>query len=286
MPLSKHLIGPGFGIELQGVEIGADIDADDLRQIYALTAEYGVTVIRGQRLEDEQLHTFMASLGEPVVALKSDADLPVHRRCVVPISNVDEHGQLLPQNDWNVQQNRANELWHTDLTFQKPRASLSMLYARTIPPEGGDTDYCDTRLLWETMTADEQGRLAQLVCRHDGFTSRRRYGIRDWPQELLDSYPPVDRPLVTPHTFTRRHALTIGSYVDRVLGMPAEESERLLQELLERATAPAFVYSHRWAEDDLILWDNRATLHRATPFDLTRYPRDMRGARLFDPLNP
>jgi alpha-ketoglutarate-dependent 2,4-dichlorophenoxyacetate dioxygenase len=285
MPWTRKKLAPRLGIELLGLTISPALGPADREAVYAATAEHGVTLIRGQSLRDEDIYDFASSIGDEMVQIQFLKDQPAHARGVIPLRNIDAEGNLLPADDWNVQQNRANELWHTDLSFQKPRATLSMLYARIVPPEGGDTQFCDTRLLWEAMTDDERASLSALRCTHWGFHSRRKFGFTDLPQEALDRYPPIERPLVCPHRPSGRTALTIGAYVASVEGME-DASEAFLDDLVARATVPANVYSHRWRAGDLLLWDNRCMIHRATPWDLARHARDMRGVRLFDPANP
>ena len=285
MPWTERSLTPRFGVELSGMTISPELGEADRKAVYAATAKHGVTVIRGQSLSDEDIYDFATSIGDELVQVQFLKDAPPHARGVIPLRNIDAEGNLLPADDWNVQQNRANELWHTDLSFQKPRATLSMLYSRIVPPEGGDTQFCDTRLLWESLPAREQAHLAGLTCTHWGFHSRRKFGLADMPQEVIDRYPPVERPLVHPHRPTGRTALTIGAYVASVGGM-GDESGAFLDEMVARATVPDHVYTHRWRVGDLLLWDNRCMIHRATPWDLSRHPRDMRGVRLFDAANP
>lgn len=283
MPWTARPLTPRFGVELSGLTISPALAQTDRRAIYDATADHGVAVIRGQALGDEDIYDLAMSLGDEMWEIQFLAYAPPHARGVIPLRNIDADGKLLAADDWNVQQNRANELWHCDMTFQKPRATLSMLYSRIIPPEGGDTHFCDTRLLWESLSAEEKARLAGLNCTHWGVASRRKFGFDDMPQEAMDRYPPVERPLVYEHR--ERTALTIGAYVTTVDGM-GEASEAFHDDLLARATVPENVYIHRWQVGDLLLWDNRCMLHRATPWDLTRHARDMRGVRLFDAANP
>jgi alpha-ketoglutarate-dependent 2,4-dichlorophenoxyacetate dioxygenase len=252
MPWTENPLTPRLGVELSGLTISPDLAEADRKAVYAATARHGVTVIRGQSLGDDDIHDFAASLGDELWEIKLAAYAPTQARGVSPLRNVDDDGNLLPADDWNVQQNRANELWHCDMTFQKPRATLSMLYARIVPPEGGDTQFCDTRLLWESLA----------------------------PQEAMDGYPPVEWPLVHRDGPSGRTALTMGAYVTMVAGMDEARSQAFHDALLARATVPDHVYTHRWRVGDLLLWDNRCMLHRATAWDLTRHKRDMRGVRL------
>jgi alpha-ketoglutarate-dependent 2,4-dichlorophenoxyacetate dioxygenase len=275
-----------FGAELTGNQVGHSLSAEDRRAVYDATARYGLTVIPRQHLSDRDLHDFFSSLGDPLFDLRVPNGQTPRAGGIVPLTNIDAAGNRLPITDGNVQQNRANELWHTDLTFQTPRATLSLLYARLVPPQGGDTEFCDTRLACEQLSATEREYLASLTCRHVGAHSRRKYGFTNWDPGASNLYPAVERPLTVTHLPTGRTALTIGSYVESIKGMSYEDSQALLDGLLERATAPENVYVHRWTAGDLLLWDNRCMLHRGRPFDLSAHRREMRAARLFDPANP
>jgi alpha-ketoglutarate-dependent 2,4-dichlorophenoxyacetate dioxygenase len=271
------------GVELSGQTIGSDLSADDRRQIYRATEIHGVTLIRDQQLDDRALYEFLATLGDTVVQPPAMEGVEDYARGVIPIGNVDKDGNLLPADDWNVQQNLANELWHTDMTFLTPRATVSLLYAKVVPPEEGNTEFCDTRLFWDVLGEDEREYLRGLTCHHSVFHSRKRYGFTNWPESGRELYPSIRRPLVHVQQSTGRTALTLAAYIESIEGMTEAESDALVDDLTARATVPENVYSHRWRPDDLVLWDTRCMMHRARPFDMTRYPRDMRGMRLCDP---
>lgn len=276
---------PDFAAELTGQQI-SEANTEERRDLYVSVMRYGVTVIPRQRLDDRGLQEFASSLPDPVVYLTAIKGISAQCSGVIPLTNLsDVDGSVLPADDRTVEQNRANELWHTDLTFQQPRATLSMLYARRVPHEGGETEFCDTRLFWEALESEEQAVLRGHHCTHWGPYSRRKYGFVDWKPPASFAFPPVVRPMTFDHPRTGRTSLTIGSYVQQVNDLTEEQSQALLDRLIERATIPARVYAHRWSAGDLLLWDNRAMLHRARPFDLHE-PRDMRAVRLYDPLHP
>jgi alpha-ketoglutarate-dependent 2,4-dichlorophenoxyacetate dioxygenase len=285
MPWTQRRLTGRVGIELLGEQIGPALSAADRQAARDATAEHGVTVIRDQQLSDEAIHDFFVSLGGKIVEPQAQDGVPPATRGVMPLGNVGEDGKLLPADDWNVQQNLANELWHTDMTFVTPRATFSLLYSLTVPPEGGNTEFCDTRLFWESLSADEQQRLSALRCAHSVIHSRRKFGFTEWPPELVDRYPPVERPLVMVQPATGRTALTLAAYIQRVEGMTEAESEALVEDLTARATVPDNVYSHRWRAGDLLIWDNSCMMHRARPFDMTVHARDLRAARLCDPAS-
>ncbi len=283
MPWTERKLTDRVGIELTGLRLGPNLSAADRNAVYDATVRHGVTVLPGQDLSDDDIYDFAASLENPVVDVRNLEGVEDSR--VTPLGNIDLDGNRVPVDDWILQQNRANELWHIDMTFMTPRASISMLYGRIVPREGGDTEFCDTRLLWDALGDDERERLRSMNCWHSIIHSRRKYGFDDWTQEALDRFTAVPRPMVQPQPATGRTALTLASHIQAIDGLSREETLALVDDLTERATLPENVYSHRWTEGDFLLWDNRCMMHRARPFDLATHARDVRAIRLYDPAN-
>jgi alpha-ketoglutarate-dependent 2,4-dichlorophenoxyacetate dioxygenase len=164
----------------------------------------------------------------------------------------------------------------------RPRVTLSMLFGLMIPPEGGNTEFCDTRLAYEALTPEQQARLALLTATHSTLHSRKLTGFTDWSEEALAMLGAVERPLIGYHEETGRKTLALASHIAALSGYSEEDSAPVLRDLTERATVPENCYAHRWREGDFLLWDNRAVMHRARPFDMTRHGRDMRSVRLVD----
>jgi alpha-ketoglutarate-dependent 2,4-dichlorophenoxyacetate dioxygenase len=285
MPWAQRVLTDrGVGVELTGERIGPGLSQADRRAVREATARHGVTVMRDQQLSDQEIYDFFVSLGDRIVEVAALEGVPPAERGVMQLGNVDRQGNLLPADDWNMQQNIANEQWHTDMTFLPQRATLSLLYALTVPPEGGNTEFCDTRLFWETLDEGERAHLSSLTCAHSVIHSRRRMGF-DWPAEGIDRFPPISRPLVMVQPATGRTALTLAAYIQSTEGMSDEESQAFVDNLIERATIPENVYSHRWRAGDLLIWDNSCMMHRARPFDMTIHARDLRAARLCEPAS-
>jgi alpha-ketoglutarate-dependent 2,4-dichlorophenoxyacetate dioxygenase len=207
------------------------------------------------------------------------SDLPQGK--LLAITNLDAKGELRPAGDWYVRAMKGNELWHVDLSFMRPRATLSILYGRVVTPVGGNTEFCDLRLACEALPAEERAHLATLTADHDIFQSRRSLGFDELNEEELGKHPPVPRPLLSRHE-SGRDTLLLASHISRLSGYDRAESAAMLRALTARATVPANVYSHEWRAGDLLLWDNRCVMHRATPFDDAAHPRDLRAARLCD----
>jgi alpha-ketoglutarate-dependent 2,4-dichlorophenoxyacetate dioxygenase len=283
MPWTERKLSEHVGIELTGARLGPDLSTADRNAVYDATARYGMAVLPGQDLTDDDIFEFAASLEDEVVEVRNLEGVPDSR--VMPLGNVDLDGNRVPVDDWVLQQNRANELWHIDLTFMTPRASISMLYGRIVPPEGGDTEFCDTRLLWESLSEAERERLRGMTCWHSIIHSRKRYGFDNWNQEARKRFQAVPRPMVQPQPRTGRTALTLASHIQAIDGLSQEEALALVDDMIERATLPENVYSHRWSAGDFLLWDNRCVMHRARPFDLAAHNRDVRAIRLYDPAN-
>lgn len=279
MAWTERRLTPGFGIELSGQAIDPALPRAERDAIYAAVMRYGLVVIPGQSLSDDELHDFAGTLGRVFAAPKVEGVPPTK---VLPISNVDAAGKQLPPDDWWVRQNMANELWHVDNTFMRPRATLSFLYGREVTPVGGDTEFCDMRLAWEALSADDQARVEGLTAYHSIMHSRATYGFDEWSREEQARFPPIPRPLVALHEESGRKSLLLASHIADIEGMTRDAAAALIGDLTARATAPERCYVHRWTQGDLLLWDNRCIMHRATPFDLARYRRDMRGLRLMD----
>jgi alpha-ketoglutarate-dependent 2,4-dichlorophenoxyacetate dioxygenase len=279
MPWNERRLTPGFGLELSGQTIGPELPQGERTAVYNAVMQYGVVVVSGQSLSDDALFDFAASVGE-VNPTPNVTGVPPTR--VMPLSNIDAEGRLLPPDDWWVRQNMANELWHTDLTFMRPRATVSMLYGREVPPTGGNTEFCDMRLAYEALSPEEQVKLDSLTSYHSIMHSRATYGFDEWSREDQKRFPPIPRSLVAHHEESGRKALILASHISAIDGYDDKDATALVGELTARATAPEHCYAHRWSQGDLLLWDNRCVMHRATPFDVANHRRDMRAVRLID----
>jgi alpha-ketoglutarate-dependent 2,4-dichlorophenoxyacetate dioxygenase len=280
MPWTQRKLTERFGIELTGARIGPDLPQTERMAVYDAVVHHGVAVVRGQELSDDDLYDFAQAVGVVVAVPTGLPDLPPSRMLV--FTNLDADGKLLPPDHQWIRPNAANELWHTDMTYMRPRASVSMLYGLVIPPEGGDTEFCDMRLAYDALSPEEKERFEPLTATHSTLHSRALTGFTDWSEEMLARLGSVDRRLIDIHEETGRKTLRLASHISDISGHSREESAALMRELTERATAPERCYSHRWQAGDLLLWDNRCVMHRATPFDLAHHRRHMRGVRLVD----
>jgi alpha-ketoglutarate-dependent 2,4-dichlorophenoxyacetate dioxygenase len=179
----------------------------------------------------------------------------------------------------------ANRLWHTDSSFRHVPAQASLLYARTVAPIGGHTEFADLRAAWDALPEATRRRIGALVVEHWFMTSRAKVGFSQFTDDERADLPPVQQLLVRTISENGRRSLYLASHAERVLGVPAEESRRLLDELTAHATQRQFVYTHRWRPHDLVIWDNRCTMHRGTDFDDLRWKRDVQRATVSDTGN-
>jgi alpha-ketoglutarate-dependent 2,4-dichlorophenoxyacetate dioxygenase len=198
------------------------------------------------------------------------------------VSNLDERGQILSLDDQRRAYRDGNQLWHTDSSFRQKSATWSMLHARIIPPDGADTEFADTRAAYDALPAATKTKLEGLIAEHSIWHSRAQLGGYTPTEEEKKLRPPARHPVVRRHPGSGRNALYIASHASHIIGWPVDEGRKLLEELLAFATQPRFVYRHKWRLGDLVMWDNRCTLHRATPFESTTHVRDMRRSTVID----
>jgi alpha-ketoglutarate-dependent 2,4-dichlorophenoxyacetate dioxygenase len=275
---SIRKLHPGFGAELSGHEITPLLGQGLRDEVLHAVHRFGVVVIPQQDLPDTMLHDFAASIGK----VHEPRALAYGSSGVSRLTNLGEDGNILPPKAKTVRVNDANELWHTDSTYLRPRAAISVLHARVIPPAGGNAEFCDTRCAYENLDAVLRAELSGLVASHSLIHSRALTGFSDWTDEERLGLVPVDRPLVHRHEESGRMALCLAAHIAGIKPLTEDRAELLLQLLTEAATAPDCVYAHHWHVGDLLLWDNRCTMHRARPYEQMRYGRDMRTIRLDD----
>ena len=289
MALSVTPLTPVFAARITGVDLSRPIDGDTKRAIEQAMDRYAVCVLPDQRIDDEQQVAFAGLYGPLEVSPpKQDSsgkavyNKRVSRREIFDISNLDENGKILDESDARSTYRLGNELWHTDSSFRQKSATWSMLHARVIPPTGGDTEFADTRAAYDALPDAMKKRLEGLVAEHSIWRSRAIHGGYAPTEEERKLRPPARHRLVRRHPGSGRNCLYVASHATHIFGMPEKEGRALLDELIEFATQPRFVYIHKWRRGDLVIWDNRATMHRATPFEATGHVRDMRRSTIID----
>ena len=279
--MSIENITPAFGGVLRNFHANGSLDGVTLGQLRAAMDDRAVLVIKGQQhLQDEDLAGFSALLGRmhtSITADRSDMDRRLTDKVLSDISNIDRDGAILPSDNARRLQQRANLIWHTDNSFRRPAGLYTLLAARIVPPVDGETEFADTRAAFDALPDATRQRLRGLQVEHSLAHSRFLVGTETlFEAEEATRFPAVVQPLVRRQESSGREALYIGSHARQIVGWSYEDSQELLTELLEFATRPSFVYRHAWSVGDLVMWDNRVTLHRALPFDDVQHRRDLR----------
>ena len=279
MTISVAPLVDGFVAELTGLDLQRTPDGDELAVIVDALAKHGVLVIRGRLLTiDEQIRfaRLFGPLETAVGAVRRQRQSRFDRDEVVDVSNLKADGQLRNAEDsWRLMQ-RANQLWHTDSSFKAIPGKYSFLHAHSVPPEGGDTEFADLRAAFDALDADTRACIVNLNAEHSMMHSRQLAGFNDYDDRDRAAYPPVSRPLVRSVSESARTSLYLASHASHIIGWPVSEGRKLLDELTRFATQQRFVYRHSWRVGDLVVWDNRCTMHRALPYDDQRDERDMR----------
>jgi alpha-ketoglutarate-dependent 2,4-dichlorophenoxyacetate dioxygenase len=288
MSLTIFPITPTFAAEVGDLDLSKPISPGDLAAVHSAFAAYAVLVFTAQDLTAEQHLAFASNFGplERTVQLAMKSERLRVREELADVANMDPDGKL-----WNKDsrmrafQLQGNRLWHTDSSFKAPAGLASLLYARSIPPVGGHTEFADLRAAYDALPETTRRRLDGLVAEHSLLHSRGKLGFTDFSDEERRAFAPVARPLVRTLPDSGRTTLYIASHIGRIRGLADEETLRLMNELTAHATQRQFVYTHRWRVGDVVMWDNRCTMHRGTDYDDLRWPRDMQRATTSDRID-
>jgi alpha-ketoglutarate-dependent 2,4-dichlorophenoxyacetate dioxygenase len=257
-------LGPGFAAELRGATL-AEVAADDgaYEQARAAFEEHSVLVFRNQDVSDEAQLAFSRQFGPLEVTKVGSQGAGTN---LVILTTIDETGRVVPADHRLALRNKANQLWHTDSTFKRVPALASVLSARIIPEKGGETEYVSTRLAWERLEPALRQRLEKSFAWHDYAHSRGKIAPDLASTEERAALPPQCWRLVWKNPANGRSALYIASHAYAIEGMEPQAAQELLAELMDAATAPGSSYVHRWRNGDVVMWDNRATMHRGRPW--------------------
>lgn len=275
---------PVFAAEAAGIDLASAEDPAQLEAIRDGMDQYAVLVFREQRFDDESQLAFARRFDGRLHSKTGVAALGPNRfgnEALTDVSNVDRDGGILPADDRLRQYGLANRLWHTDASFEDPPGRYSILSARVLPTHGGDTEFADTRAAWDSLPEAMQQRLEGLRAHHSIAYSRIVLGFEFSGNEAARLEGQV-QPLVRTNPRTGRRSLYVASHCSRILDWPLPDGRLLLRDLIEHATRPDNVYRHTWRSGDVVIWDNRATMHRATPFDDGSEPREMRRVTTLD----
>jgi alpha-ketoglutarate-dependent 2,4-dichlorophenoxyacetate dioxygenase len=284
MNFELHPLHPLFAAEVRGVDLRQPPTPELVRAIDDAMDRHAVVVLRDQHIDDDQQLAFAKALGplEPMQAVvEADRQRLKHRE-MVDISNLGVDGSILAADDRRRMFNLGNLLWHSDSSFKATPAKYSMLHARVLPPSAPDTEFADMRAAWDALPATLQEVARPLVCDHSLIYSRALLGFDDFTPEEREWFAPVPQRLVRRHAGSGRLSLYLSAHIGTIHGWQRPEAMAFIRDLTEHATQREFVYSHPWREHDLVIWDNRCTMHRARPFDDKKFKRDMRRLTLED----
>ena len=283
MALTINQIHPVFVGEISGVDLTKPLSRDEAAAIEEGMNRYGVLVFRDQNITDEQQIAFTKNFGDLEVKAKpgnirkaSESRLGAG---IGDLSNLTKDGKIIEADDRQWFFKLGDRLWHSDSSYAVIPAKFSALSARAIPSWGGNTDFADMRAAYDALDDRTKGEVEDLICEHSLIYSRAAVGFTDLTPEEIANFKPVLQRLVRTHQATGRKSLFLSSHAGAIVGWTIPEARSYLRELTEHATQREFVYSHQWRQYDLVMWDNRATMHRAKRFDRNEV-RDMRRTTL------
>jgi alpha-ketoglutarate-dependent 2,4-dichlorophenoxyacetate dioxygenase len=283
MAMRVRQLHPVFVGEVTGVDLRQPLAESDVAAIEAAIDRHAVLVFPDQPLTDAQQLAFSRRLGPLETSIRTLR--PDNRDRLDPhisdISNLDDKSAMMARDDRRRIGQLANQLWHTDSSFKPVPARYSLLSARVIPPEGGETEFADLRAAYDALPARTQAEIEDLVAEHWYLHSRNQIAFADFTAEERAGLEPVRQVLVRVHPGSGRKTLYLASHASHIVGMPVPEGHLLLRDLMEHATQRPFVYRHRWRVGDLVMWDDRCTMHRGRPYD-PRHVRDMHRTTVSD----
>jgi len=283
MAVSIRPLGPVFAGEIEGVDCRKPLSAEVVAAIEAGMDQYAVLVFRDQKITDDEQISFTRHFGE-----LENYNTPGHVRKredhrlgpgIADFSNLDKHGNIMSAEDRIWFFKLGDRLWHSDSSFRPIPAKYSILSGRVIPSWGADTEFADMRAAYDALDERTKAEIEDLVCEHSLKYSREAIGFTDLTEEEIAAFRPVRQRLVRTHPATGRKSLFLAAHAGAILGWTIPEARMFLRDLTEHATQSQFVYSHPWQPYDLVMWDNRTTMHRARRFDRNEV-RDVRRTTL------
>ena len=267
-----------LGFRLTGLDAAKPLAPADVATVERAMDEHAVIVLPGQDITDEQQLAFTRNFGELEEGANStvrNSELRLDPR-FADVSNLDKDGRKLARDNKRRMASLGNRLWHSDASFRAVPARYSLLSGRIVPPEGPDTEFADMRAAYDALDARTKAEIEDLVCEHSLIYSRGQLGFTEFLPDERVAMRPVRQRLVRRHPVTRRKSLFLASHIGAIVGWPRPEAMAFIRDLIEHATQPEFVYVHKWAPHDLVIWDNRTTMHRVRRFDDLDIVRDVR----------
>jgi alpha-ketoglutarate-dependent 2,4-dichlorophenoxyacetate dioxygenase len=280
MHITMHPVRPDFVAEVAGVEISRRLTAPEVTAIEGGMDRYAVLVCRDQALTDEQQCDFSRNFGELEVTLIGQMSKPNERRLgpveMGDISNLDAAGKMRARDDARRMYALGNRLWHSDASFRTTGAGYSLLSARVVPSVGGNTEFADMRAAYDALDEATKRLVEDLVTEHSIAFSRGELGFDDYGAGNEDKVRPVRHRLVRTHPVSGRKSLYLSAHIGGIVGWPVPEARAFIRDLTEHATQPRFTHAHQWRVNDLVMWDNRTTMHRARRYQDLQDVRDLR----------
>ncbi len=277
-------VHPHFAARVEGMDFRRPLSDEQKTAVRAAMDKYAVVVFPGQSMDDDEQEAFARQFGEveetPTLVDQSRRRLPNLK--INDISNLGPDGEIWPADDRRRMFNLGNLLWHSDSSFKPTPAYWSMLQAKVIPPVGGETEFVDMRVAWEHLPEELKEEVIDLTAYHSLIYSRSQLGFDEFSPEEAERCKPVPQRLVRLHKESGRLSLYLSAHIGAIDGWSRPEAMALIRHLTEFATQREFVYSHEWTVGDLVIWDNRCTMHRGTRFADKTYPRDLRRVTLMD----
>jgi len=275
---------PIFAAEILGADLGSPPTSELVATVHAAMDRYAVVVVRGASLSDDDHIRFSRAFGPLELPPRLGRPEPLKRRMrpeLFNASNLDEDGNIIPQDSEKLKLAKGAQRFHTDSSFNALPTKWSLLLGHAVPPTGGDTHFVDMRAVYDALPGETKVRIADLVAVHDFWRGRERTGLTGVTEAQRASMPPVTHALVRTMPYGRK-SLYIGGHAVGIVGWPDKDAMTLLDELYAFATQEKFVYVHKWRKADLVIWDNRCTLHRATPLESDFYKRDVRRTTIME----
>ncbi len=278
MPISIHPLHPVFVGEVSGANLTRPLSKDEVAAIEAGMDRYAVLVFRNQEISDDQQMAFTLNFGAIENAQGGNITKQNEYRLkqgMIDVSNLDKDGKPLDRGDRRRMFNLGNRLWHSDSSFRAFPAKYSLLSGRVVTNDGGNTEFADMRAAYDMLDDATRARVDPLICEHSLLYSRGSMGFTELTEEERAAFKPVRQSLVRTHPVSGRRSLYLSSHIGGIVGWMVPEARDFIRDLTEHATERELVYIHRWRPFDLVIWDNRQTMHRVRAFDESK-PRDMR----------
>ena len=274
---------PDFVAFVTDVDLKNELETNQVKELDNAINKFSVLVFRNQNINDEQQVRFTKYFGEiEPSGNKSNITKAKDRRLstdLADVSNLDKNNKPFTQNDTRRIFNLGNRLWHTDSSFKEIPAKYSLLSARNISKEGGNTEFADMRSAYDNLDMNTKQKVDDMICEHSLIYSRQRLGfdmVKELSSEEIKNFTPVEQPLVRQNKITNRKTIFLSCHIGKIRNWIRPDSMCFIDDLIEYATQPKFKYIHKWSQHDLIIWDNRQTMHRARSFDDLKERRDMR----------